>query len=169
MGAGALPSFPRQALLSEASASPVAGRPLIPLPSPALLLSPPPLILLSFEAGIWEQCLPCSLPPGWSRRQTIGVACCQGPGRGGSARQHLPQAGGGNRAGCGLGKEGPGVVADVCVHPVSFLGIGGLVSIPSGSGRPGKLCANVSEDAHGNSNNLTSTLLFAGGRCNADV
>lgn len=153
MGAGALPSFPRQALLSEASASPVAGRPLIPLPSPALLLSPP-LILLSFEAGIWEQCLPCSLPPGWSRRQTIGVACCQGPGRGGSAQQHLPRAGGGP---CWLWPgDVCGMVADDCVHahPVSFLGMGGLVLIPSGLERPRKLCTNGLEDACGNGSSL---------------
>lgn len=117
MGVGALPSFPRQALLSEASASPAAGRPLIPLPSPALLLCLP-LILLSFEAGIWEQCPPCSLAPGWSCRQTIRVACCQGLGRGGSAQQHLPQAGGETRTMLG---EVPDVIAYVCT-PCFLLG-----------------------------------------------
>lgn len=142
MGVGALPSFPRQALLSEASASPAAGRPLIPLPSPALLLCPP-LILLSFEAGIWEQCPPCSLAPGWSRRQTIGVACCQGLGRGGSALQHLPQAGGGTRTMLVLAWGSAWCdslcVVHMCAHPVSFSGTGCLILIPSSLRRPRKL------------------------------
>lgn len=81
-GGGASPAFPGRLCCLRPPLPPAAGRPLIPLPSPALLLCPP-LILLSFEAGIWEQCPPCSLAPGWSCRQTIGVDCCQGLGRGG--------------------------------------------------------------------------------------
>lgn len=107
-GGGRFPAFPGGLCCLRPPLPPVAGRPLIPLPSPALLLSPP-LILLSFEAGIWEQCLPCSLPPGWSRRQTIGVAGCSvgrgepagtGAGRGAQPGSTCPGLGG-----FGLGKE----------------------------------------------------------------
>lgn len=152
MGAGALPSFPRQALLSEASASPVTGRPLIPLLSPALRLSPP-LILLSFEAGIWEQCLPCSLPPGWSRRQTIGVACCQGPGRGGSAQQHLPWAGGGTVLVVARGRAWCGSWCACMCTPRFLLRDGRSCHDPLWFVEK-QLCANALEDACGNSNSL---------------